>query len=288
MPETFPEPTKVLIVDDEAEIAAELAALIQRTGLAVVTAHDAASAINMFAADQQIGVVVTDIRMPRRSGIEFIRGLRGIGTRGKLARIIFCTGYADVNVTIEALRLGAVEFLTKPVEPAELLAAVRRAADDYRQEMDGRALDVAATRDLVQIVEQFKSFILTGKGQMPAAAASAGGERLRKTNHFLAIRKLRDVHLPTAEFDEPLWFMLLDLYHSQITGQRVSISNLCLSSGIPQTTALRRIEELVARGLVHRVPDQSDRRRAFVELSDDGHARISRFLDSVSLEAAVG
>ncbi len=287
----MPEQTKVLIVDDEAEIAAELAALIARTGLATVTAHDAAGAINIFAADQQIGVVVSDIRMPRRSGIEFIRGLRGIGTRGRLARIIFCTGYADVNVTIEALRLGAVEFLTKPVEPAELLAAVRKAADDYRQEVDGRALDVAATRDLVQIVEQFKSFILTGKGQLPAAAASvaaAGGDRLRKTNHFLAIRKLRDAHLPTAEFDEPLWFMLLDLYHSQITGQRVSISNLCLSSGIPQTTALRRIEELVGRGLVRRVPDQSDRRRAFVELSDDGHARISRFLDSVPLEPVAG
>jgi FixJ family two-component response regulator/DNA-binding MarR family transcriptional regulator len=288
----MPEQTKVLIVDDEAEIAAELAALISRTGLAVVTAHDAADAINIFAADQQIGVVVSDIRMPRRSGIEFIRGLRGIGTRGRLARIIFCTGYADVNVTIEALRLGAVEFLKKPIEPAELLAAVRKAADDYRQEVDGRALDVAATRDLVQIVEQFKSFILTGKGQLPAAAgapsAAAGGDRLRKTSHFLAIRKLRDVHLPTAEFDEPLWFMLLDLYHSQITGQRVSISNLCLSSGIPQTTALRRIEELVGRGLVRRVPDQSDRRRAFVELSDDGHARISRFLDSVPLEPVAG
>ena len=284
----MPEQTKVLIVDDETEIAAELAALIARTGLATVTAHDAAGAINLFAADQQIGVVVSDIRMPRRSGIEFIRGLRGIGTRGRLARIIFCTGYADVNVTIEALRLGAVEFLTKPVEPAELLAAVRKAADDYRQEVDGRALDVAATRDLVQIVEQFKSFILTGKGQLPVAAATAGSDRLRKTNHFIAIRKLRDVHLPTAEFDEPLWFMLLDLYHSQITGQRVSISNLCLSSGIPQTTALRRIEELVGRGLVRRVPDQSDRRRAFVELSDDGHARISRFLDSVPLEPVAG
>ncbi|MBI3507500.1 MAG: response regulator [Proteobacteria bacterium] len=278
------EQTKVLIVDDEPEIAAELAALIARTGLPVVEAHDTAAAINLFAADQRIGVVVSDIRMPRRSGIEFIRGLRGIGARGRLARIIFCTGYADVNVTVEALRLGAVEFLTKPVEPAELLAAVRRAADDYRQEVDGRALDVAAARDLAQIVEQFKAFILTGKGQAMLPAAPAGDGRLRKTNHFLAIRKLRDLHLPTAEFDEPLWFMLLDLYHSQITGQRVSISNLCLSSGIPQTTALRRIDDLVARGLVRRVPDQSDRRRAFVELSDDGHARISRFLDSVSLD----
>lgn len=283
----MPDQPKVLIVDDEPEIAAELAALIARTGLAVVEAHDAAGAINIFAADQKIGVVVTDIRMPRRSGIEFVRGLRGVGNRGRMARIIFCTGYADVTVAVDALRLGAVEFLAKPVEPAELLAAVRKAADDYRQEMEGRVLDGAAARDLAQIVEQFKSFILNGKSVPAASSPTAEGDRLRKTNHFMSIRKLRDEHLPAAEFDEPLWFMMLDLYHSQITGQRVSISNLYLSSGIPQTTALRRIDDLVSRGLVHRVPDQSDRRRAFVELSEDGHARISRFLDSVLLDPAV-
>ena len=282
----MPDQPKILIVDDEPEIAAELATLIARTGLAVVEAHDVTAAINIFAEDPKIGVVVTDIRMPRRSGIEFVRGLRAIGNRGRMARIIFCTGYADVTVTVEALRLGAVEFLAKPVEPAELLAAVRKAADDYRQEMEGRVLDGAAARDLAQIVEQFKSFILGGKAA-PAPAPAGAGDRLRKANHFMSIRKLRDAHLPPAEFDEPLWFMMLDLYHSQITGQRVSISNLCLSSGIPQTTALRRIDDLVSRGLVHRVPDQSDRRRAFVELSEDGHARISRFLDSVLLDPAV-
>jgi FixJ family two-component response regulator/DNA-binding MarR family transcriptional regulator len=275
---------KVLIVDDEPEIAAELAALIARTGLAVVEAHETAGAIDMFAADQKIGVVVTDIRMPRRSGIDFVRALRGIGNRGRMARIIFCTGYADVAVTVEALRLGAVEFLAKPVEPAELLAAVRKAADDFRQEMEGRMLDSAAARDLAQIVEQFRSFILNGKA---APVPAVDGDRLRKANHVMSIRKLRDVHLPVAEFDESLWFMLLDLYQSQIAGQRVSVSNLCLSSGIPQTTALRRIDDLISRGLVHRVPDPSDRRRAFVELSEDGHARISRFLDSVVLDAGV-
>jgi FixJ family two-component response regulator/DNA-binding MarR family transcriptional regulator len=282
----MPDQPTVLIVDDETEIAAELAALIGRTGLAVVEAHDAAAAINAFAADQKIGVVVSDIRMPRRSGIDFVRGLRGIGNRGRMARIIFCTGYADVTVTVDALRLGAVEFLAKPIEPAELLAAVRKAADDYRQEMEGRVLDSAAARDLAQIVDQFKSFIMNGKAA-PAAPGPAGDDdRLRKANHFISIRKLRDAHLPAAEFDEPLWFMMLDLYQSQITGQRVSISNLCLSSGIPQTTALRRIDDLVSRGLVHRVPDQNDRRRAFVELSEDGNARISRFLDSVVLDPA--
>lgn len=281
----------ILVVDDEPEIAAELCALVARTGLPVVEAHDTASAIDRFAADARIGVVVTDVRMPRRSGVDFVRAVRAIGERGRRARIIFCTGYADLNTAIDALRLGAVEFLRKPVEPSEMLAAVRRAADDYRQESAERALDSAAARDLAQIVEQFRAYILAGKGvgqpEKAAANGANGGvaaERLRKTNHFMAIRKQRDAHLPVAEFDEALWFMLLDLYQSQGTGQRVSISSLCLSSGIPQTTALRRIEDLVARGLVRRVPDPTDRRRAFVELSDDGNGRISRFLDSIALE----
>ncbi|MBI1246058.1 MAG: response regulator [Alphaproteobacteria bacterium] len=283
----------ILVVDDEPEIAAELAALIGRTGLAAIEAHDSPTAIDRFVSDARIGVVVTDVRMPRRSGIEFVRAIREIGERGRRARIIFCTGYADLNMAVDALRLGAVEFLRKPVEPSEMLAAVRRAADDYRKESDEHALDATAVRDLAQVVEQFRTFILTGNGAAapdratsPAQAATGGiaAERLRKTTHFMSIRKQRDAHLPVAEFDEALWFMLLELYQSQCTGERVSISSLCLSSGIPQTTALRRIEDLVARELVRRVPDPTDRRRAFVELSDEGHARISRFLDSISLE----
>lgn len=284
----------ILVVDDEPEIAAELVALVGRAGLVAHAAHDAAAAIDRFSADPRIGVIVTDVRMPRRSGVEFVRAVRAIGERGRRARIIFCTGYADLNTAVDALRLGAVEFLRKPIEPSEMLAAIRRAADDYREESAERALDTAAARDLAQVVERFRSFILTGKGAggaerpVPPAPAVTGAaaDRLRKTNHFMSIRKQRDVHLPVAEFDEALWFMLLELYQSHCTGQRVSISSLCLSSGIPQTTALRRIDDLVARELVRRVPDPTDRRRAFVELSDEGLARISRFLDSVMLEPA--
>jgi FixJ family two-component response regulator/DNA-binding MarR family transcriptional regulator len=280
------ESTKVLIVDDEPDIAAEMAALLAGAGVETAQAQDANAALGTFAADLRIGVVVCDIRMPRRSGLEFVRGLRTVGARGRLARVIFCTGYADTDSAIDALRLGAVEFLRKPVDPSELLAAVRKAADGYRQDAEGDTLKGVAVRDLAQVLESFRNFVRNGAATAEAAAAGGGELRLRKAGHLLAIRRRRDTHLPAAEFDEALLFMLLDLYQAEAADQRVSVSSLCLASGIPQTTALRRIDEMVARGLAERIPDPKDRRRAFVELSDDARARLGRFLDSVSLGAA--
>lgn len=280
------ETTKVLIVDDEPDIAAEMAALLAGAGIDTAQAQDANAALGAFAADLRVGVVVSDIRMPRRSGLEFVRGLRAVGARGRLARVIFCTGYADTESAIDALRLGAVEFLRKPAEPSELLAAVRKAVDGYRQDAEGDTLKGVAVRDLAQVVESFRNFVRNGPTAAEAGTAGGGELRLRKAGHLLAIRRHRDTHLPAAEFDEALLFMLLDLYQAEAADQRVSVSSLCLASGIPQTTALRRIDEMVARGLAERIPDPKDRRRAFVELSDDARARLGRFLDSVSLGAA--
>ena len=281
------ETTKVLIVDDEPDIAAEMAELLAGAGIETAQAQDANAALGAFASDLRIGVVVSDIRMPRRSGLEFVRGLRAVGARGRLARVIFCTGYADTDSAIDALRLGAVEFLRKPAEPSELLAAVRKAVDGYRQDAEGDTLKGVAVRDLAQVVENFRNFVRGGPaGTLDAGTAGGSELRLRKAGHLLAIRRNRDTHLPAAEFDEALLFMLLDLYQAEAADQRVSVSSLCLASGIPQTTALRRIDEMVARGLANRIPDPKDRRRAFVELSDDARARLGRFLDSVSLGAA--
>jgi DNA-binding MarR family transcriptional regulator len=86
----------------------------------------------------------------------------------------------------------------------------------------------------------------------------------------------------TDLFAEPAWEMLLDLYISAQEGRAVAVSSLCLASHVPPTTALRWIERLGTEGLVHRHPDELDGRRIFVELTEEGRARIEGALDAAA------
>ncbi len=81
---------------------------------------------------------------------------------------------------------------------------------------------------------------------------------------------------------EPAWEMLAELMRARLAGKQVTVSSLALASKSPMTTALRRIDDLVAGGLVARAPDPTDRRRTFVELTDEGRARMQVFLEGFS------
>ena len=73
---------------------------------------------------------------------------------------------------------------------------------------------------------------------------------------------------------DPAWNMLMELTKSKLLGFKVSITSLCLASKAPVTTALRKLEKLIADDLVVRVADASDRRRSYVEISPECEALV--------------
>jgi hypothetical protein len=78
-------------------------------------------------------------------------------------------------------------------------------------------------------------------------------------------------------FADPAWDMLLDLTAARAEMKRVSVTSLCIAAGVPPTTALRWIGQLTAAGLFQRVEDLSDRRRAFIELTDQAADGMGRY-----------
>jgi hypothetical protein len=83
-------------------------------------------------------------------------------------------------------------------------------------------------------------------------------------------RHLRKRHITSKLFADPAWDMLLDLTVAYAEHTRTSITSLCIASGVPQATALRWINLLVAEGLVQRIEDYVDRRRVFAVLTEQG------------------
>lgn len=126
----LPEPI-VFIVDDDSEVRASLANLCRSVGLKV---EAFASTEEFIASDRPDApsCLVLDVRFPAAepSGLEFQRRL---SDRNDRVPIIFITGHGDVPMSVQAMKFGALEFLTKPVREQELLDAIKQAIERDRE-----------------------------------------------------------------------------------------------------------------------------------------------------------
>ncbi|MEL7689228.1 MarR family transcriptional regulator [Citromicrobium bathyomarinum] len=103
-------------------------------------------------------------------------------------------------------------------------------------------------------------------------------QRVRAT---IRKRQLRARFLDAELFADPAWDILLDLTAARAEGRRVSVTSLCIASGVPPTTALRWIGQMTRQGLLVREEDRVDRRRAFVALSETALDAMARYFEAV-------
>jgi two-component system response regulator RegA len=112
-------PGPILVIDDDAVFAAVLVRAFQRRGIVARAVHNARDAV---AARRALGAthVVLDLRLGRDNGLAVIDALRADAPS---TRILLLTGFASIATAVEAIRRGAVNYLTKPVEADEILRA---------------------------------------------------------------------------------------------------------------------------------------------------------------------
>ncbi len=104
------------------------------------------------------------------------------------------------------------------------------------------------------------------------------GTALEKAQALIRSRKNRRKYFPFAEFAEPVWDICLDLFVSQLTGRRISISSACIVADVPATTALRCLSNMQEAGLITRAADKRDKRIFYVELSKEAAAAMREYL----------
>jgi two-component system response regulator FixJ len=116
----------VHIVDDEEVVRNSLAFLLSSAGFAV-RVHESATAFLQLAANIRNGCLITDLRMPDMDGVELLRRLRDADA---LLPAIVITGHGDVQMAVEAMKSGALDFIEKPFSDEVLLASIARAVDN--------------------------------------------------------------------------------------------------------------------------------------------------------------
>lgn len=230
----------VLVVDDEPDALVELKDMISRDGFAVFLAGSVVEARECLDDHPEIGVIVSDVRMPGPTGLDFLKELSL--RKGKDAvRTIIVTGYASYDSVVEALRNRAFDFISKPLTRKILMTRIH----DAMSEVD----------------------LLRG----------AESDNVVALKNILRKRETRAQLFKDFEYSEAAWDILIELTAARLEGRKLDVSGLCLLTHVSRTTAWRTIQALVNAGMLARIEDPDDRRRVYIELLDHVFERMRDF-----------
>ena len=133
--------TDVVLLDDDVHLRTALSQTFDLAGLRVQAYGNAQGILEALPVDWQ-GVLVTDIRMPGMNGLELLEQLQQFD--GQLP-VLLITGHGDVPLAVQAMRIGAYDFLQKPFASELLLDSVHRALEVRRLVLENRSLRLALT-----------------------------------------------------------------------------------------------------------------------------------------------
>jgi len=115
---------KILIVDDNVDMLKFFQKALEREGHVTVQATNGLEALEILQNQDGIDLILSDIRMPIKSGIDILKEVR---TKYPAIKVVLITGYAQVEEYLQAMEYGAYEYLTKPIRVNDLLTCVNRA-----------------------------------------------------------------------------------------------------------------------------------------------------------------
>jgi len=196
---------RILVVDDELNMQKALSGILHQQGYDVKVCGDGKEAIRILDTEQQFNLIITDIKMPCVDGMTMLATVR---KKNKEIPVIIVTGHATVDSAIDAVKLGAYDYIRKPYMPEEILFSARRAIEHEKLVSENlylhdqlkekfRLKGLVGNNKKMQEVYQFVQKVSKANAAILIRGESGTGKELianaihynspRKKNKFLAI-----------------------------------------------------------------------------------------------------
>ncbi len=203
----------ILIIDDEKNIREGLAMALEDEGYEILTAGDGKSGLDM-ALKEDVDLVITDLKMPEISGEEV---LQQVISKRPGVPVIVLTGHGTVETAVEAMRVGAYDFLTKPLDLDRLFLLVKRALQNRQLVLQHRELleqiekaksfenIIGKSTSMAKVFEDIKKVAPTKASVLITGETGVGKELIARAIHNLSNRKEKPfVQVHCASFAESL------------------------------------------------------------------------------------
>jgi two-component system NtrC family response regulator len=189
----------VLIVDDEKNYLVVLEALLGPEGYEILTASSAEDAIHLIQ-DSDLDLIITDMKMPRMSGMQLLEASKGIKPD---LPVIMMTAYGTIEMAVEAMKKRAYDYITKPFQNEELKLTVKKALENYRLIKENRRLSkalsdrykygniIGKSKPMQGIYEMIRKVAQSKASVLITGPSGTGKELIAKAVHYDSPRKDR-------------------------------------------------------------------------------------------------
>lgn len=301
-------PLAVAVFADRGYVRAEMAEDAAAAGLRVTRTAELGAL--MAEGEQPLGdLVLVDCPVLESADMAALARLDMRVARSG-ARLVVSTSIGSLDDVFGCLDQSDAQILVSPSRADRVIALgrllvadgsrVRELSDHDRMSLLRLTEQVSAIAQQLESISGSESrdvvgasaFSFDGSGSRdPASSRLTRNTRPplpdpRLVRKIIRQRQLRARFFEGDLFADPAWDMLLDLAASRAEHKRVSVTSLCIASGVPPTTALRWISQMTDVGLFCRAEDESDRRRAFITLSDKAVDAVALYFAEIGTVSA--
>jgi len=236
MPLPIPDSINVLVVDDVEKNLVAMRALLERPGLAVLTASSGIEALELLL-EQEVALALIDVNMPQMDGFELAELIRGNARTRSVPLIFITAALQEPGRTFRGYQAGAVDFLTKPFNPEILRSKVQVFVELYsqRKQLERHAADL---KNALRVNEMYHA-VLGHDLRTPLAAVINGAELIEHTSKESAVIGVAKIIRASGERMGNMVTQLLELARARSGGTK-----LTLTRGNYRTACEQIIQEL--------------------------------------------